>query len=82
MDINNTHYNVEFYVDDSTRVAHYENMANPIMLPRVGDRVHFHNHDITLQITRVVHEFVDHFADEPRRFSLSHVVKVYGDKVS
>ena len=82
MDINNTHYNVEFYADDSTRVAHYENMANPIMLPRVGDRVHFQNHDITLKITRVVHEFVDHFADEPRRFSLSHVVKVYGDKVS
>ena len=52
------------------------------MLPRVGDRVHFHNHDITLKITRVVHEFVDHFADEPSRFTLSHFVKVYGDKVS
>lgn len=82
MDITDTHYHLEFYADDSTRVAHYENMANPIMLPRVGDRVHFQNHDITLKITRVVHEFVDHFADEPSRFALSHFVKVYGDKVS
>jgi hypothetical protein len=57
-------------------------MANPIMLPRVGDQVHFQNHDITLKITRVVHEFVDHFADEPSRFTLSHFVKVYGEKVS
>jgi hypothetical protein len=82
MDITNTHYHLEFYVDGSTRVAHYENMANPVFLPRVGDQVNFHNHDTTLKITRVVHEFVDHFADEPSRFSLSHVVKVYGDKVS
>jgi hypothetical protein len=82
MDITNTHYHVEFYADDSARVAHYANMAAPIMLPRIGDQVHFHNHDITLKITRVVHEFGAHFADEPTRFTLSHVVKVYGDKVS
>jgi hypothetical protein len=57
-------------------------MAAPIMLPRVNDQVRLQNHDITLKITRVVHEFVDHFADEPSRFTLSHVVKVYGDRVS
>jgi hypothetical protein len=82
MDITNTHYHLEFYADDSTRVAHYANMTSPITLPRVGDQVHFHNHDITLKVTRIVHEFVSHFADEPSRFTLSHVVKVYGDKVS
>ena len=82
MDIATTHYHLEFYADDSTPVAQYEKMAAPIVLPRVDDQVHFRNHDITLKITRVVHEFVDHFADEPCRFTLSHVVKVYGDKIS
>jgi hypothetical protein len=81
MNIATIHYHLEFYADDSTRVAHYENIGAPIVLPRLNDQVHFQNHDITLKITRVVHEFVDHFADEPSRFTLSHVVKVYGDKV-
>ena len=80
MDITNIEYQLEFYADDSTQIAHYENMAAPIILPRVGDQVHFHNHDITLKITRVVHEFVARFADEPSRFTLTHVIKVYGDK--
>jgi hypothetical protein len=80
MDITDTKYHLEFYVDDSTQIAHYGNMATPIIPPRVGDQVHFHNHGITLKITRVVHEFVAHFADEPSRFTLSHVVKAYGDK--
>jgi hypothetical protein len=55
-------------------------MAAPIIPPRIGDQVHFHNHDVTLKITRVFHEFVAQFADEPSRFTLGHVVKVYGDK--
>ena len=80
MEITNIEYDLEFYVDDSTQIARYGNMAVPIFPPRVGDQVHFHNHDITLKITRVVHEFVARFADEPSRFTLSHVVKVYGDK--
>jgi hypothetical protein len=55
-------------------------MVSPIIPPRVGDQVHFHNHGITLKITRVVHEFVARFADEPSRFTLSHIIKAYGDK--
>jgi hypothetical protein len=80
MDISNIEYHLEFYADDSTQIAHYGNMAAPIVPPRVGDLVHFHNHDITLKVTRVVHEFVAHFADEPSRFTLGHIVKVYGNK--
>jgi hypothetical protein len=80
MDITNIEYHLEFYSDDSTQIAHYGNMAGPIMPPRIGDEVHFHNHRITLKITRVVHEFVAHFADEPHRFTLSHFIKVYGNK--
>jgi len=80
MDITNIEYHLEFYTDDSTQIAQYGNMAVPIIPPRIGDQVHFPNHGITLKITRVVHEFVAHFADEPSRFTLSHVVKAYGDK--
>jgi hypothetical protein len=80
MDITNTEYHLEFYADDATQIAHYGSMATPIVPPRVGDLVHFHNHGITLKITSVVHEFVPHFADEPSRFTLSHIVKAYGDK--
>ena len=80
MDITNIGYHLEFYADDSTQIAQYGNMASPIIPPRVGDLVHFHNHGTTLKITRVVHEFVAHFADEPSRFTLSHIVKAYGDK--
>jgi len=80
MDINNIEYHLEFYTQDSTQIAQYANMAAPIIPPRVGDQVHFHNHAITLKITRVVHEFVPRFADEPSRFTLSHIIKAYGDK--
>jgi hypothetical protein len=82
MDITNIEYHLEFYTQDSTKIAQYANMAAPITPPRVGDQVHFHNHGITLKITRVVHEFVARFADEPSRFTLSHIIKVYGDKAS
>ena len=80
MDITNIEYHLEFYANDSTQIAHYRNMAAPIIPPRIGDQVRFHNHDVTLKITRVFHEFVAQFADEPSRFTLGHVVKVYGDK--
>jgi len=80
MDITNIEYHLEFYAEDSTQIAQYGNMAAPILPPRIGDQVHFHNHGITLKITRVVHEFVARFADEPSRFTLSHVIKAYGDK--
>lgn len=82
MDISNIEYHLEFYTDDSTQIAQYENMAAPIIPPRIGDEVHFHNHGITLKITRVVHEFIVRFADEPSRFSLIHVIKVYGGKAA
>jgi len=82
MDITNIEYHLEFYTQDSTQIAQYANMAAPITPPRAGDQVHFHNHGITLKITRVVHEFVARFADEPSRFTLSHIIKVYGDKAS
>jgi hypothetical protein len=81
MDITNTEYHLEFYADDSTQIAHYGNVTAPIIPPRIGDQVHVHNHGITLKITRVVHEFVACFADEPSRFTLNHVIKVYGEKV-
>jgi hypothetical protein len=82
MKINNVEYHLEFYIDDSTQIAQYENMAGPIIPPRIGDQVHFHNHGVTLKITRVIHEFVGRFADEPPRFTLSHIIKAYGSKTS
>jgi hypothetical protein len=80
MDITNIEYHLEFYADDSTQIAQYGNLVSPIIPPRVGDQAHFHNHGITLKITCVVHEFVARFADEPSRFTLSHIIKAYGDK--
>jgi hypothetical protein len=75
MDIGSVDYHLEFYTEGGTQVEHYR-MSGPFLAPGKGERVHLHKGSLTLDVTRVIHDFVEH--DGAR---LQHVVKVFGDEV-
>lgn len=76
MDIDRIDYHLEFYTAGVTLVEHYH-IRVPFLAPGRGDRVHLHAGSLTLDVTRVVHEIVEH--NDAR---LTHVVKIYGDEVT
>jgi hypothetical protein len=75
MDIERIDYHLEFYTGTSTQVEHYHPRA-PFLVPRVGERVHLHQGSLTMDVTGVVHDFVEH---EGAR--VEHVVKIFGSEV-
>ena len=77
MDVNNIEYHLEFYTEDGTRIEHYGNMERAFIAPRQGERVSFLNKERTLEVTRVIHEFMEYTTP----FSIGYVTKVYGKEV-
>jgi hypothetical protein len=75
MDIGSVDYHLEFYTEGGTQVEHYR-MSGPFLAPGKGERVHLHKGSLTLDVTHLIHDFVEH--DGAR---LQHVVKVFGDEV-
>lgn len=76
MDIANIDYHLEFYTSATTQVEHYR-VRWPFVLPRRGERVHLHKGSLTMDVTNVVHDFVEHDGA-----GLEHRVKVFGDEVN
>lgn len=75
MDIESVAYHLEFYTGSGNQVEHYR-MPGPFVSPRAGERVHLHKGSLTMDVTRVVHDFVEHDG-----FQIQHSVKVFGDEV-
>lgn len=75
MDIQTVAYHVEFYTGERNQVEHYR-MPGPFVCPRVGERVHLHHGSLTMDVSRVVHDLVEHDSTH-----LEYTVKVYGDEV-
>lgn len=76
MDIANLDYHLEFYSGGGSQVEHYR-MHGPFLVPRRGERVHLHKGSLTMDVTQVVHDFVEHEGG-----GLEHIVKVIGTEVT
>jgi hypothetical protein len=76
MEIEAVEYHLEFYTGGNTQVES-SHMRGPFIPPRLGERVHLHKGSLTLDVTDVVHDFVEH-----EGFHLWHVLKIYGTEVS
>lgn len=75
MDIAIVDYHLEFYTGEATQVEHYR-LRGPFIPPRKGERVHLHKGSLIMDVTRVVHDFVEHDGG-----AIEQIVKVFGDEV-
>ncbi len=76
MDIENVAYHMEFYNGPVNQVEHYR-MPAAFPCPRPGERVHLHQGSLTMDVTRVVHDIVEHAGGY-----LHYTVKIFGDEVA
>jgi hypothetical protein len=76
MDIESVAYHVEFYTGPGTQVERYR-ISGFFVSPRAGERVHLHHGSLVLDVTRVVHDVVEHGGAH-----LEYTVKIYGEEVT
>ncbi len=76
MDIQSVACHVEFYTAAGNQVEHYR-MPGTFICPRQGERIHLHQGSLTMDITRVVHDFVEHEGAQIR-----HTIKIFGNDVA
>ncbi|MDQ6626668.1 MAG: hypothetical protein M3Y69_11130 [Verrucomicrobiota bacterium] len=76
MDIGSVACHVEFYTESGAQVEEYL-ISGFFVCPRAGERVHLHHGSLVLDITRVVHDLVEHEGAH-----LEHTVKIYGEEVT
>jgi len=77
MNVDKIEYHLKFYSNDGRHLEHYGNMDRPLAAPRVGERVSFLTKKTTIEVTKVVHEFIEYSTP----FSIGYVTNVFGQDV-
>lgn len=77
MNVDKVEYHLRVYTEAGEPLEHYGNMDQALAAPRVGERVSFPRKKRAIEVTRVVHEFIEYST----AFTIGYVTNVFGNDV-